>query len=166
MKRILAILPLVVLMSLPCLGALAAVQNETPMEDALPQWEGRIGEPYRFWTIEDKAAFSQLYYAGTNANERFSGVPREGELACGDALAIARQAVMERFGFEPQEIDGWKVEAVFYRDFPGRNGENINCYGFTFWRYTGVPDGGYQPQCSVSLYAESGEVIAAWNSER
>lgn len=50
MKRILAILPLVVLMSLPCLGALAAVQNETPMEDALPQWEGRIGEPYRFWT--------------------------------------------------------------------------------------------------------------------
>lgn len=166
MKRILAALLLAVLMNLPCLSSLAAARKEMPVEDALPQWEGRIGEPYRFWTIEDKAAFSQMYYAGTKANERFSSVPREGELACGDALAIARQAVIERFGFESEEIDGWKVETTFYRDFPGRDGEKINCYGFTFWRCMSAPDGEYQPQCSVSLYAESGEVIATWNSER
>ena len=71
-------------------------------ESALTKrWETERG-PRWFWSLEDRALYDRLY---VSTSMSVSVLPEEGDLPQEEALAIAREAIAQACGIQPETLD-------------------------------------------------------------
>lgn len=84
-------------------------------------WEAEKG-PYPLWAAEDKALFYDLY-TGTAGDAYGDGVPQAHDLTSGQAVQIAREALIAQKNADPEEMDSLMLSTWFQKKLAEGDGQ-------------------------------------------
>ncbi len=114
----------------PSNAVLQSSRTRSTYEDAIRmlEWEAIHGCSY-FWSSDLKAQ----YYYTLHGDEARITYPRENEITQEQAIAIARQTLMEQAGLQEDLLDQLVISVEFYRDdTPGDSVQSKRFWGITF----------------------------------
>lgn len=112
---------------------------------------------YGNWTLEEQAAMDQalLDAGGGDINGMTIHVlPAAEDLQQADALAMAKKAIVDKYGISTEMLDRQLVQVEFVQKQPGAEKQ----YNMTFVTPTGEPNS-YQVHFFVDISSPSGEVV-------
>ena len=70
---------------------------------ALSEWEQRIGKPYRYWPLENKAEFEEKY------NNGLTILPDEKTIPQSKAEELAQSEMHIKYNIDLAQVQGWKI---------------------------------------------------------
>lgn len=106
------------------------------------EWEQERGLLYRYWSLEDKAAFCALYPGGRTVMPDEKAIPQE------KAEELARGEMKAKYGITEEEIQSWKVSIDFIKDG-----------SFPLYWYIEFYDASDNSKSVVMLDAYTGEIL-------